>query len=153
VNIYTKTVPSNYKSVTDLGARKITSGTCTHRVKFEPIPNGPGVYAIIPSPNEGHIRSFAMMPGALPAATPPVATGNVFVSTVNPTMDYDAFFLYAVLDDIPLTTIGPKMWRKTSICNAAYSTLQVDQGTLYLVVLDGPPGFDLADVTMTVVTG
>jgi hypothetical protein len=153
MNIHTKTVPAHYKSVTDLGARKIANGSYTHRVKWENIPNGAGVYAQLPSPHEGHIRSFAMMPGTLAGGTPPVATGSLFVSPVNPAVDYEAFFLYAVLDDVPLTTTGPKMWRKTSIANAAYSTLQVEPGMLYLAVLDGPPDLVLADVTMTVVTG
>jgi len=151
MNIFTKTVPA--KSATGLDARKISDGTCTHRVKFEKIPNGAGVYAMLPAPHEGHIRSLAMMPGALAGGVPPSATGSLFVSTVNPGVDYEAFFLYAVLDDVPLTAAGPKMWRKTAIANAAYSTLQVDPGMLYLAVLDGPPDLALADVTMTVVTG
>ena len=68
-------------------------------------------------------------------------------------IDYEAAFLYAVLDNIPLTTVGPVMWRQTNINSVAYSTNQVDPETLYLILLGGPAGMTTADVTMTVLTG
>ena len=142
--IYTKTATLRQKPVLDLGAINLSHGTFAHRVEFQPIPGKTGVYAILPSPESGYIRSFAMLPDGV------APSGNVFVSTVNPTVSYEGAFLYTVLDNIPVTTTGPAMWRKTDIYNAAYATAQLDNGMLYLMVLGGPAGLAAVDVTMTI---
>jgi hypothetical protein len=149
MQVYTKIVRGNNRAIIDLGARRISNNTFTHRVAFEPIPGQTGLYAVLDSPGEGYLRSFAMMAGADQDATLPPASGSLLVTPMNPTVDYEAAFLYAVLDHVPLTTVGPLMWRQTDISNAAFSTNQLDQGRLYLILLGAPAGFRLADVTMT----
>jgi len=145
MNIHTTTVPAHFTDILELAPPKISPSRYAHRAWFKPIgENGPGLYAKVAVPNEGRLRSVAVrLDGQVPS-------GDLYLSVVDPTFYYDGFFLYAILDHIPVTSKGPKLWRKTEIYGAAYSTNQGTQGFLYLVILGGPDTDILADIALTV---
>lgn len=147
MNITTTTIPAHFTDLLQLGAPKVTPTRYAHRVRFLPVGDrGPGLYAAVPVANEGMIHSLAVLP------TDVAPSGELIVSPINPTFHYDAFFLYALLDNIPITTKGTKLWRKTEIHGAAFSTAQANQGHLYLLILGGPDAELTADVAITAKT-
>lgn len=147
MNIHTTTVPAHFTDLLALKPPKIAADRYAHRVRFEPVgEKGPGLVAKVPVPNEGRLRSIAVQPAGGPAS------GDLLLSIVDPACHYDAFFLYAVLEDVPLTVRGPVMWRRTDIHGAAYSSNQGTQGFLYLLILDGPTEIMNADIALTVET-
>jgi len=147
MNIHTTTVPAHFTDMSALSAPKVASDRFAHRVLFQPIgERGPGLYARVPVPIEGRLRSLAVRLDGQ------AATGDLYLSAVDPTFHYDGCFLYVVLDNIPITLKGPTLWRKTDIQGAAYSTKQGTQGFLYLVILDGPTTGIAADIALTVET-
>ena len=147
MNIHSTTVPGHFTDILKLNPPKINETRYAHRVRFAAVgEKGAGLYAEVPAPNEGMLHSLAVMPIAIPPS------GDLIVSTINPTFHYDAFFLYAILDEIPITTKGTKVWRKTEIHGAAYSTIQANLGKLYLMILNGPTGEFLADIAITAKT-
>ena len=148
MNIHTTTIPSHFTDLLQLEPPAVTPTRFAHRVRFVPVGDkGPGLYAPVPVPNEGLIHSLAVK---LQDMDP---TGHLFLSLIDPTFHYENFFLYAILDEIPVTTIGPKLWRKVALYGAAYSTIQANQGMLYLLILNGPTADILADVAITARTG
>ncbi|HBT76313.1 MAG TPA: hypothetical protein DEB39_05170 [Planctomycetaceae bacterium] len=147
MNIHTTTVPSQFTDLLALNPPRIGPDRYAHRVRFVPITGNPGLCAKIPVPNEGLLHSIAVRLENIPPS------GELFLSVADPSLSYEAFFLYAFLTGIPVTTKGPAMWRKTELLGAAYSTVQGTLGRLFLVILDGPTEPVLADVALTVETG
>ena len=144
MNIHTTTIPDHFTDLLTLDPPRITPTRFAHRVRFVPVgEKGPGIYAPVPVPNEGFIHSLAVK---LKDADP---TGHLIVSPIDPAFHYDGFFLYAILDDVPVAAQGPKLWRAVNLHGAAYSTIQANQGFLYLLIPDGPTGEILADVAIT----
>lgn len=146
MNIHTTTVPSQFTDILALKPPRIGPDRYAHRVEFKPLAENPGICAKIPVPNEGLLNSIALL---LEGQAP---TGDLFLSVADPALSYDAFFLYTFVEGIPVTTKGPKMWRKTEIHGASYSTVQGTLGFLYLVILDGPTEPVPADIAITVQT-
>ncbi len=145
--IHTTTVPSHFSDVLALKPPRIAADRFGHRVLFKPVGDkGPGLFAAVPAPIEGRLCSLAVRPDG---QTP---SGDLFLSTVDPSFHYDGFFLYMILDEIPISVKGPRMWRRTAIRGAAYSTSQTTQGTLYLLLLNGPAAETRADIALTVET-
>ena len=148
MNIHTTTIPSHFTDMLRLDPPLVTPTRFAHRVPFVPVGGkGPGIYAPVPVPNEGLIHSLAVQ------LKDTDATGHLIVSPIDPTFHYDGFFLYAILDDIPIAARGPKLWRQGNLQGTAYSTIQANQGRLYLLILDGPTDTILADVAITARTG
>lgn len=147
MNIHTTTVPAHFSDLLALKPPRIAADRFAHRVLFKPVgEKGPGLYAKVPVPIEGRLRSLAVrLEGREPS-------GDLFLSAVDPGFHYDAFFLYTVLDGIPVAAKGPKIWRKTEIHGASYSTNQTGQGYLYLLILNGPAAEIRADIALTVET-
>jgi hypothetical protein len=146
MNIHTTTVPAHFGDLLELKPPQIGPDRFAHRVRFEPLENHPGLCAKIPVPNEGLLHSIAVR---LDNVAP---SGDLFLSVGDPALSYESFFLYTFLQDISVTTKGPKMWRKTEMLGAAYSTVQGTLGYLFLVILGGPTEPVLADVALTVET-
>jgi hypothetical protein len=148
MNIQTTTVPTHFTDILALVPPQVAPDRFAHRVLFKPIgETGPGLYAKVPVPNEGRLCSVAVqLDGEAPV-------GDLYLSTVDPTFHYDGFFLYVILDNIPVPSGGPQLWRRTAIHGAAYSTNQGTQGFLYLVILGGPTTAVRADIALTVETG
>ena len=146
MNIHTTSVPEHFRDLLELQPPKISKERHAHRIVFKPLANKPGLIAKVQVPNEGHIKSLALK---LDGAN---ASGELYLSVADPTFDYDSFFLYTVLDNVPITTTGPKMWRKTGIHGVSYSSNQGTQGYLFLLILNGPDAELRADIALTVQT-
>lgn len=147
MNIHTTTVPAHFSGRDNSRPLKVAPNRLAHRVDFQPVgEKGPGLYAKVPAPIEGRLRSVAVRLAGKNAS------GSLFLSIIDPTFEYDAFFLYTFLEDIPVTQKGPKMWRRNDIHGAAFSTSQGTQGFLYFLILDGPGEAVQADIALTVET-
>jgi hypothetical protein len=154
MQITTSSISVQYADVLEKSAPQIAADKIALRVQFKPIVAGDtskGVYAKVPAPHSGMVHSVGVK---LVTVNPPEAridpTGDLLISTVDPTVNYDAFFLYTVLEDIPKTTVAPKVWRKTDMHGVGYSTTQVNPGWLYFVILNGPTAETVADIALTV---
>lgn len=146
MNIHTTTVPAQFTDLLALKPLRIGPDRYTHRVRFQTLENHPGICAKIPVPNEGLLNSIAVLLDGQPPS------GDLLLSVADPALSYDAFFLYTLLENIPVATKGTKMWRKTEIHGASYSTIQGTPGTLFLLILGGPTEATLADIAITVQT-
>ena len=147
MNIHLTTVPAHFTDINSFKPPKISATRYAHRVQFNPVgKKGPGLFAPVQVPLEGVIHSIAVHLNEQPPS------GKLLLSAVDPTFYYNGFFLHTILDDIPVTATDPKMWRKTEIYGAAYSTIQANPGLLYLLILNGPTGSVLADIAITAET-
>ena len=161
-------MPANFTHSLRLKPLQLTHDKYAVRVPFWPMPGGkPGIYTRIQAPPGGEFTSLALTLSSFDAttgiSTPVAAAGDLMLSTVDPSVSYDGFFLHTVLEDVPLTSRGPKMWRATRLHGCAYSTIQVNNGWLFIYITGGPTALNpddpanasnilVGDLAMTVIT-
>jgi hypothetical protein len=117
------------------------------KLTFKPIDAGTpskGIYAAVPVPLAGDIGSIAVRTRSGGTA------GQVVVSTSDPSKNYDAACLAIFLEDVKAATVGSAMYRKTEIHTGTYSTIGLNEGILYLLIIGGATVETIADVTMVI---
>ena len=134
-------IPANLVSLSDK--------RCAVRATLQAIPGENGVFAELPTIMEGRVTSI----GARLVARDPSGAGAI-LTTVSPALDRVGAYLYAFLEDIPISTVGPPMYRRTSIRDAFYCTDKMSKPQHIYIIIPNGTGLagTLIDVGMTVDT-
>ena len=128
---YTNILKERYPAASQPSLVTVYTGRCAARVILRAVPGDPSgsVYAEIPAAMEGRVTSFAMrLLSGVPA-------GEALLTTVSPLIDITGSYLYAFLDGITPTSLGPPMYRKTNIRSAFYCTDKMDTvGKIFVLI-------------------